>query len=310
MAAHTGRWIDRLPANTPRQGPQMEGLCLAPSRTATLSMYMALTKLGYKTYHFKEVGEKQNVRDHHIPCWKEAFDAKLYGRGQPYGREEFDKLLSRYSAVTDAPCACFAEALIAAYPNAKVILSTRDVERWMASMETAYYKILGWRSWQLLTILDPPIRVYTDVLYMPLKVWSGLGSRNDGGPGDWEDRDALRRGFFKHYENIRAVVPKEKLLEWKPTDGWEPLCKHLGKPIPGEPFPHINKGDSAAQMHERLWYIRMGRVMARWAKWPVLVVVGILLGRGLVGFWKGQGRVEHVWRGGTGLRGDGSREDD
>jgi hypothetical protein len=23
-------------------------------------------------------------------------------------------------------------------------------------------------------------------------------------------------------------------------DGWEPLCAHLGVPVPDEPFPHVN----------------------------------------------------------------------
>lgn len=59
-------------------------------------MWMALQKLGYKTYHFKEVGDLQNVRDKHIWCWREALIAKNFGSGKPYGKAEFDKLLGRY----------------------------------------------------------------------------------------------------------------------------------------------------------------------------------------------------------------------
>lgn len=39
---------------------------------------------------------------------------------------------------------------------------------------------------------------------------------------------------------IRGLVPKERLLEWTVEDGWEPLCAFLGKPVPDEPFPHVN----------------------------------------------------------------------
>lgn len=39
---------------------------------------------------------------------------------------------------------------------------------------------------------------------------------------------------------IRGLVPKERLLEWNVKDGWEPLCEFLGKPVPDEPFPHVN----------------------------------------------------------------------
>lgn len=55
---------------------------------------------------------------------------------------------------------------------------------------------------------------------------------------------------------IRGMVPKERLLEWYIGDGWEPLCKFLGKPIPDEEFPHVNtmgKGwkDREAQLFQR-----------------------------------------------------------
>ncbi|PNP81069.1 hypothetical protein FNYG_05536 [Fusarium nygamai] len=48
---------------------------------------------------------------------------------------------------------------------------------------------------------------------------------------------------------IRGLVPKEKLLEWTVEDGWEPLCKFLDKPVPDEPFPHVNKA-SGWENHE------------------------------------------------------------
>jgi len=40
------------------------------------------------------------------------------------------------------------------------------------------------------------------------------------------------------------MAPKDQLLVFKVSDGWEPLCKFLGKPIPSEEFPHKNKGAS------------------------------------------------------------------
>ena len=57
---------------------------------------------------------------------------------------------------------------------------------------------------------------------------------------------------------IRGLVPKERLLEWTVNDGWEPLCKFLDKPVPDEPFPHVNKAtgwdDRVAETSKRyLW---------------------------------------------------------
>lgn len=40
---------------------------------------------------------------------------------------------------------------------------------------------------------------------------------------------------------IRGLVPSQQLLEWKVEDGWEPLCKFLGKEVPhGQAFPRTN----------------------------------------------------------------------
>jgi hypothetical protein len=70
----------------------------------------------------------------------------------------------------------------------------------------------------------------------------------DWSNGKPEDRAALRAGFIAHNENVRKLVPKEKLLEFTPKDGWEPLRNFLGKDVPNEPFPFINKGSNAANM--------------------------------------------------------------
>lgn len=57
-------------------------------------------------------------------------------------------------AVTDAPCVNFADELLSAYPDAKVVLTTRDVDRWLPSMERSYYKILAWKWWMALAAVD------------------------------------------------------------------------------------------------------------------------------------------------------------
>ena len=44
-----------------------------------------------------EVTQREIPNESHVQCWREAFIAKMYGRGKPYGKEEFDKLLRNYS---------------------------------------------------------------------------------------------------------------------------------------------------------------------------------------------------------------------
>ena len=44
-------------------------------------------------------------------------------------------------------------------------------------------------------------------------------------------------------ENVRAVkatVPPDRLLVHNLGDGWEPLCAHLGVPVPAQPYPSRN----------------------------------------------------------------------
>ena len=49
--------------------------------------------------------------------------------------------------MTDAPCANFTDELTAAYPKAKVILTTRDPDSWVRSMNSCYYRGLNMLQW-------------------------------------------------------------------------------------------------------------------------------------------------------------------
>ena len=47
-----------------------------------------------------------------------------------------------------------------------------------------------------------------------------------------------------HNEQVKRVVPAERLLVWEVTDGWEPLCEFLEVDVPETPFPHANDRDT------------------------------------------------------------------
>lgn len=53
-------------------------------------------------------------------------------------------------ATTDAPCVCFADDLLRIYPNAKVIHTDRDPDKWIASVERSFFSVLEWREWNWL----------------------------------------------------------------------------------------------------------------------------------------------------------------
>ena len=51
------------------------------------------------------------------------------------------------------------------------------------------------------------------------------------------------REQLAHNDRVRAEVPKDRLVEWRPGDGWEPICNALGLAVPAAPFPHVNTTD-------------------------------------------------------------------
>lgn len=70
---------------------------------------------------------------------------------------------------------------------------------------------------------------------------------------------------------IRGLVPPDRLLEWDISDGWEPLCKFLGKPVPDVPFPHANAATGG-------WKDREEQCNKRWVDRAFLnLILGILL---------------------------------
>ena len=110
--------------------------------------------------------------------------------------------------------------------------------------------------------------MYVPLLRLPLQVWSGTSTTNSSIP----DPELLRTGFEQHYAHVRKVVSKDRLLEWHPRDGWEPLCKHLGIDVPeeykGEPFPKINDPPTTvgilAWVYKFRWIV-VGVQAAKWA---------------------------------------------
>lgn len=76
-----------------------------------------------------------------------------------------------------------------------------------------------------------------------------------------------------HNEKVRSLVPKEQLLEMDLSEGWEPLCKFLGVPVPeGEAFPRMNDAEAADQFATKI-------VLK-----ALLIWMGILSGIGILGY--------------------------
>ena len=65
---------------------------------------------------------------------------------------------------------------------------------------------------------------------------------------EWQDPAAAKAAYEAHNADVRATAPADRLVDWQPGDGWEPICNALGVAVPSEPFPHVNTTDEFRAM--------------------------------------------------------------
>ncbi len=195
-------------------------------RTGTLTQKVALEMLGVgPCYHWVDILADL---DGQVPLWDGAMD----------GSVEPATILEGYRSTADWPGGHFYRQLMDAYPEAKVLLSVRDPERWERSFrETIVDMCYGESLIRLLSSaraqVDPTWRGYLD--FVARMFWSEQGTF----PGGHEPGELID-AFIAHNEAVKRNVPAERLLVWEVTEGWEPLCAFLGVEVPAEPLPHAN----------------------------------------------------------------------
>ncbi|CAK8693014.1 unnamed protein product [Clavelina lepadiformis] len=209
-------------------------------KTGTKTLNAALIVLGYQVYDFLE------------NFW---FLRKEWNEIMTKGgsRELFKQMYQNVDAVTDAPAAAFWKEIHEAFPDAKahtadlmasclqIILMTRDdEENWLESMKTQIAAAEGNFLLNLLMLMTPSGYGMT-VLYRHIgRVFFGTYQQKF-------NRTLLLRGYRQHNCHVMHAAPKDKLLVYNVSGGWEPLCKFLGHSVPTEPFPHKNKDGQAVQ---------------------------------------------------------------
>jgi hypothetical protein len=177
-------------------------------RTGTLSLKLALEKLlGAPCYHMLEVV----THPEHIPVWHAAAEGRF---------PDWRAFLSGYAAAVDWPAASFYRELMAAFPDALVVLSERDAESWWRSAHATIFPSIR-RA-------PPAWRAMVEAVFAA-RFTAAL-----------EDREACIAAYAHHNAEVRRVVPPARLVEWNAKQGWAPLCAALELPVPDAPFPHAN----------------------------------------------------------------------
>ncbi|KAK2794273.1 hypothetical protein FQN52_008631 [Onygenales sp. PD_12] len=219
-------------SSQPKRKVPLEVLHLSMPRTGSVSMMAAYQRLGLTTYHGFDFVERESDQVE----WEKAIDAKWYGKGTPFKREDFDAFLGEFGVISDFPAIGFSEEFIEMYPEAKVILVDRDIDKWFHSFNTQIISAVYARTVQfMLHYVEPFIKTRT--VTTMLKMEQGMFNFSNRAEFENNARDTYR----KHYANVRRLVPKGRLLEYKLGSGWEPLCEFLGKEVPDGEFPFKNE---------------------------------------------------------------------
>ncbi len=187
-------------------------------RTGTSSLKLALEQLGFgPCYHMTEVLMDPWRGD----SWVRAAD----------GKPDWTRIFEGYSSTVDYPGCTFWRELIKFYPSANVLLSVRDPGEWFDSTQQTIFS-------------DEHNKPFAQSSLREFFEKTVFGTFDDR----IHDRDFMTGAFERHNDEVRRLVPSDRLLVFEATHGWTPLCKFLGVPIPDSPYPRVNTREERAQI--------------------------------------------------------------
>jgi hypothetical protein len=185
-------------------------------RTGTKSLKLALETLGFTPcHHMLEVRPTPGQLDFWLAIAR---------------RETVDwhEVFANFRAAVDWPSCNYWRELAAAFPDAKVIHTTRPEDEW-------------WRSFSR-TIAEslrdqPPT---DDPARLKMREMTTTIIDRDVFAGRMDDKAAALAAFRRREAEVRAAIPASRLLILQATDGWDRLCPFLGVPVPDCPYPLTN----------------------------------------------------------------------
>lgn len=243
--------------STPRPGTKLRVIGAGLPRTGTASFSQALEiLLDGPVYHGGTqvtLGPETDIK-----TWIEIL-SQWPPRNDAINQANLDLLRSRldgYAAITDSPGSALIPELLALYPDAKVVCTTRDVDSWVKSMAVVASASTQWFLRFILFPL-PSLRFFVDYIDGLRDQWLFLYG---------ETEPPTRKTYDRHVEWLKEVVPREQLIFYDVKDGWEPLCKALNLPVPeNQAFPRINDGKAIDDFSKK----QIMRGLRRW----ILVLV-------------------------------------
>jgi hypothetical protein len=177
---------------------------------------------------------------------------------------DFNELFApkRYKATCDFPSCYFWKEQLQRYPNAKVILTVRDPESWYSSCKDTIFRLIPGHP-------ETPLGLKISRFFR----WGYFGGfielsnllKAEALFENQIGKDACVKHFADHNQRVITECPKDKLLVFDISEGWEPLCRFLDKPIPPIPFPHVNDTEeflSYLNFFDKLGYVVLAALVA------------------------------------------------
>ncbi|KAJ3536361.1 hypothetical protein NM208_g6752 [Fusarium decemcellulare] len=247
------------------------------SRTGTVSMSLALARLvdGPVLHGGTQILTRD---DEYCGTWVKAYKARNAG-DKELTLKYVRKATAGFVATADLPPSDFIPEMMELYPDAKVILVRRDPQKWWDSIAAVTGHTTPW--W--LSVVTAPIPGWR---YLP--TFANEYSRSTLKLAGLTEKTAspvelIKRGgphiLEAHHDKVRSCVPPEQLLEMELSEGWEPLCRFLGVPVPDEPFPRANDAKAADEYAKKV-------VLKAFSVWLGIFSVVGGVAYGSFGLWK------------------------
>ncbi|KAJ8603973.1 hypothetical protein CTAYLR_003342 [Chrysophaeum taylorii] len=222
------------------------------SRTGTSSLQEALIALNLTVHHTYE------TITHHLDFWYYYLNGEI---ARPNVRALIEPL--DVDAISDCWYAHLAPEILREYPDAKVILTTRDPTSWLRSYEayidnsdlyhwsrqirrlvlSRFSRLLGLGTlFRTSGLIGPATGLDLDNLPVLMDVWHRIDRVIYGA----NTPNPLWRGAYeRHNAYVRSLVPEDQLMEFSFGDTWTDLVRFLEIDVDthflrDKPFPRLN----------------------------------------------------------------------
>ncbi len=188
-------------------------------RTGTMSLKIALEGLGFgPCYHMIECIPQG---PDHWQLWVDALS----------GRQNWESVFTGFNSAVDFPTCSSYLSLAQYYPDAKIILTVRDQERWFDSTQETIFSP-KWIEFLRASPMNP---------FLQLTVFDFFKDR-------LHDKNHFIERFQDHVNEVKKNIPASRLLVFDVRQGWAPLCEFLNVPEPDTEFPRVNEAEETKNL--------------------------------------------------------------